>query len=134
MGTPHCYCYAVSPPFALLGEQTTSIYLTTSGSNCLQTAQSQLTVIQVPRHGEFALLGQYYLLTYAPINQSLRYCMSQVESQTCTDYIPVTGSTSRNRPNPYRPLYTCEQTAYTRGCEINPSDQGGVLQHPKHPP
>jgi len=20
------------------------------------------------------------------------------------------------------------------GCEINPSDQGGVLQHPKHPP
>jgi len=58
----------------------------------LQTAQSQLIVIQVPRHREFALLGQYY-------------CMSQVESRTWTDYMPVTGSTSRNRPNPYRPLY-----------------------------
>jgi len=79
------------------------IYLTTSGSNCLQTAQSQLTVIQVPRHGEFALL-----------------------SWTCTDYMPVTGSTSRNRPNPYRPLYTCMRTdRLYMGCEINPSDQGG---------
>ena len=36
------------------------IYLTTSGStDCLQTTQSQLTVIQVPHHGEFASLGQY---------------------------------------------------------------------------
>jgi len=58
------------------------IYLTTSGSNCLQTAQNQLTVIQVPRHGEFTLLGQYY-------------CMSQVESRMCT---ARSGSTSRNKP------------------------------------
>jgi len=36
------------------------IYLTTSGSNCLKTAQSQFTVIQVPHHVEFASLGQHY--------------------------------------------------------------------------
>ena len=37
------------------------VNLTMSGStDCLQTIQSQLTVIQVPHHGEFASLGQYY--------------------------------------------------------------------------
>ena len=70
MGTPHSHYYAVSPHSPSLvprpsvnaeGAHSVMLYY------ILQTltAQSQLTVIQVPRNGEFALLGQYY-------------CMSQV--------------------------------------------------------
>ena len=60
--------------------------------------------------------------------------MSQVESRTCTDYMPVTGNTSRNRSNPYRPLYTCVQTAYARVARLTQATKGGCYSTLSTPP
>ena len=39
---------------------TVTVLLQAVATACRETAQSQLTVIQVPHHGEFASLRQYY--------------------------------------------------------------------------
>ena len=58
------------------------IYLTTSGSNCLQRAQSQLTVIQVPHHGEFASLGQYIKVVKDVWTSASHRCTCSLGSRT----------------------------------------------------
>jgi len=108
--------------------------LSTSGSKCLQTTSSQLTVIR-------ALIMENSLRWGCTIEwvkdvwpSSSHRC--SLESWMCTDYmpLPVTRSTSRNRPNPYRPVYTCIQTAYTMLARLTQMTKGGCYSTLSTPP